>query len=132
MSVAKEYNLTFTISERNDFMRRPQIGVSNIHGNSLYHEIASFLEPNGLEMIEHIKSEIHSLDYSFEFKGVNIWGYHDSESIEIRNYPPNLPVVIFNTGGKEVVVPVSDFLTILDEWKNFVEKVPKPHWLDRR
>ncbi|MDR6157901.1 hypothetical protein QF023_001417 [Chryseobacterium sp. SLBN-27] len=131
MSVAKEYNLTFVISEMNDFIR-PEIGVSNINGSSLYHEIASFLEPNGLEMIEHIESEIRSLDYNFEFKGINIWGYHDAESIEIRNFPPNLPVVIFNTGGKEVVVPVSDFLTILEEWRIFVEKVPKPHWLDKR
>ncbi|MFN4365201.1 hypothetical protein [Chryseobacterium hispalense] len=131
MSVAKEYNLTFVISEMNDFIR-PEIGVSNINGSSLYHEIASFLQPNGLEMIEHIESEIRSLDYNFEFKGINIWGYHDAESIEIRNFPPNLPVVIFNTGGKEVVVPVSDFLTILEEWRIFVEKVPKPHWLDKR
>lgn len=131
MSVAKEYNLTFVISEMNDFFR-PEIGVSNINGNSLYHEIVSFLQPNGLEMIEHIESEIRSLDYNFEFKGINIWGYHDAESIEIRNFPPNLPVVIFNTGGKEVVVPVSDFLTILEEWRIFVEKVPKPHWLDKR
>ena len=131
MSVAKEYNLTFVISEMNDFIR-PEIGVSNINGSSLYHEIASFLQPNGLEMIEHIESEIRSLDYNFEFKGINIWGYHDAESIEIRNFPPNLPVVIFNTGGKEVIVPVSDFLTILEEWRIFVEKVPKPHWLDKR
>ncbi|WP_288244937.1 hypothetical protein [uncultured Chryseobacterium sp.] len=67
MSVAKEYNLTFVISEMNDFFR-PEIGVSNINGNSLYHEIASFLQPNGLEMIEHIESEIRSLDYNLSSK----------------------------------------------------------------
>lgn len=132
MNTAKKYNLTFYISEIDGFTRKPSIGVSNINGNALNHEIASFLEPNGLKLIEHIKSEINSLNYSFEFEDYNIWGYHDAESIEIKSFPPNLPVVIFNTGGKEVVVPIADFLLILEEWKLFVESVPKPHWLDNR
>lgn len=61
-----------------------------------------------------------------------IWGYHDAESMEIRNYPPSKPVAIFNTSGTEVIVPVTDFLKILEEWKVFVESVPEPHWLDQR
>ncbi|GAA4161760.1 hypothetical protein GCM10022217_28000 [Chryseobacterium ginsenosidimutans] len=132
METAKKYNLIFHVSEIDGLTRRPSIGVSNINGSSLNHEIASFLETNGLELIEHIKSEINSLDYGFEFKGYNIWGYHDAESMEIRNFPPNKSVAIFNTGGKEVEIPLEDFLQILEEWKTFVESVPKPHWLDRR
>ena len=114
------------------FTKRPGIGVSNINGDALNHEIASFLEPNGLELIEHIKDEINSLDYTFEFKDYTIWGYHDAESVEIRNHPSHEPVAVFNTGGKEIVVPIVDFLQILEEWKVFVESVPKPHWLDKR
>ena len=132
MNIAKKYNLTFSVSEMQGFTRRPSIGVTNININPLNHEIASFLEPNGLKLINHIKDEIISLDYSFEFKDYNIWGYHDAESIEVRNFPPNPAVVVFNTGGREVVVSIADFLLILEEWKFFVESVPKPHWLDNR
>lgn len=132
MYTAKKYNLTFYISEMPGFTRRPGIGVSNVNGNALNHEIANFLETNGLELTEHIRSEINSLDYTFDFEGYTIWGYHDSESIEISNHPPDPPVAIFNTGGTEISVPVTDFLTILEEWKVFLESVPEPHWLDRR
>ncbi|MCA6065831.1 hypothetical protein JI747_001490 [Chryseobacterium sp. RG1] len=133
METAKKYNLTFYVSELPSFTRRPGISVSrNIDGNSLNYEIASFLGNNGLEFIEIIKDEINSLDFTYEFKGYNIWGYYDAEYMEIRNYPPSKPVAIFNTGGTEVIVPVTDFLKILEEWKVFVESVPEPHWLDQR
>jgi len=114
------------------FTRRPCIGVSNTNGNTLNYEIASFLEPNGLELTEHIRGEINLLDYTFDFKNYTIWGYHDSESVEIRNHPPDPPVAIFNTGGTEITVPVTEFLAILEEWRVFLESVTEPHWLDRR
>lgn len=132
MNTAKKYNLTFYISGMPGFTRRPCIGVSNINGNALNYEIASFLEPNGLELTEHIRGEINLLDYTFDFKNYTIWGYHDSESVEIRNHPPDPPVAIFNTGGTEITVPVTEFLAILEEWRVFLESVTEPHWLDRR
>ena len=63
---------------------------------------------------------------------VNICGYHDYESIELRYFPPNPAVIVFNTGGTEVMVSVNDFLQILDEWKAFVASAPTPHWLENR
>lgn len=132
MNTSKKYNLTFCISEMPGFTRRPCIGVSNINGNALNHEIASFLEPNGLELTEHIRGEINSLDYTFDFENYMIWGYHDSESVEIRNHPPDPPAAVFNTGGTEIRVSVTDFLVILKEWKVFLESIPEPHWIDRR
>lgn len=132
MSKSNQYNLNFGVRVRHDGFRKPVIGTPIINGESINHEIASFLEPNGVELIEHIRGEINSFNYNVSFKDHTIWGYHDAESIEVRNLPPNAAVVIFNTGGTEVEVPVSDFLEILDEWEAFVQSVPKPHWLENR
>ena len=132
MSIANQYNLIFGVSNMPGFTPRPYISINLINGRPINHEIASFLEPNGLELIEHIKSEINSFNYNNPFDGYDVWGYHDAESVEIRNHPPNPPFAVFNTGGTEVLVPVNDFLQILDEWKAFVESVPTPHWLENR
>ncbi len=132
MTKSNEYNLFFSTYAMNSGKIKPTIGTPTINGNSINHEIASFLEPNGLELIEHIKSEINSFNYNNSFDGYDVWGYHDAESVEIRNHPPNPPVAVFNTGGTEVIIPLSDFLQILDEWKNFVASVPTPHWLENR
>jgi hypothetical protein len=128
---SKQYNLNFGFSNF-EGINFPEIGTPIINGSSKNCEIASFLQSNGIELIEHIRYEINSFNYNVSFKDHTIWGYHDAESIEVRNLPPNPAVVIFNTGGTEVEVPVSDFLQILDEWEAFVNSVPKPHWLENR
>lgn len=132
MSVANNYNLSFYILTLSNGLKKPSIGVSIMNGDSQNYEIANFLEPNGLELIQHIKDEINSLDFAYVFNRYKIWGYNDSESIEISNSIPNQPIVIFNNGGKEIIVPLLDFLQILDEWKAFILSVPTPHWLDQR
>lgn len=112
---------------------KPTIGTPIINGSSVNHEIASFLEPNGIQGVDSIKFDIISLlDNGEPVPNVNIWGYHNSESIELRYLPPSSAVVVFNTGGIEVIVPVNDFLQILDEWKAFVTSVPTPHCLENR
>ena len=117
MSVSNQYNLNFHIWTLSDGVtKKPSIGVPVINGNSKNHEIASFLEPNGVQGVDSIKFDIISLlDNGEPVLNVNIWGYHDSESIELRYFPPNPAVIVFNTGGTEVIVPVNDFLQILDE-----------------
>jgi hypothetical protein len=132
MTKANQYNLTFVVSPPDqNFPRMPIINL--INGiNALNHEIASFLEPNGVELVDSIKDEINSFNYNNSFSGYYVFGYHDAESVEIRNFPPNAPIAVFNTGGVDVIVPLSDFLQILDEWKAFVASVPTPHWLQNR
>lgn len=133
MSKANQYSLDFYVSNMPGFTPKPSIGISNVNGNSLNREIASFLEPNGVQGVDSIKFDIISLlDNGKPVPNVNIWGYHDSESIELRYLPPSSPVIVFNTGGTEVLVPANDFLQILDEWKAFVASVPTPHWLENR
>lgn len=133
MSIANQYNLTFDVSSPDqNFPRIPIVNLIN-GNNAINHEIASFLEPNGVQGVDSIKFDIISLlDNGEPVPNVNIWGYHDSESIELRYLPPSSPVVVFNTGGTEVIVPANDFLQILDEWKTFVTSVPTPHWLENR
>jgi hypothetical protein len=132
MTKANQYNLTFVVSPPDqNFPRMPIINL--INGiNALNHEIASFLEPNGVDLVNSIKDEINSFNYNNSFSGYYVFGYHDAESVEIRNFPPNPPIAVFNTGGVDVIVPLSDFLQILDEWKDFVASVPSPHWLENR
>jgi hypothetical protein len=111
---------------------KPTIGTPKINGSSINSEIASFLEPNGVDLVNSIKDEINSFNYNKSFSGYYVFGYHDAESVEIRNFPPNPPIAVFNTGGVDVIVPLSDFLQILGEWKAFVASVPTPHWLENR
>ena len=132
MTKSQEYNLYFSTYNMNSGKIKPNIETSIINGSSVNHEIASFLEPNGVELVDSIKDEINSFNYSNPFTGYDVWGYHDSESVEIRNNPPNAPVAVFNKGRVEVIIPLSDFLLILDEWKAFVASVPSPHWLENR
>ena len=132
MTKSQEYNLYFSTYNMNSGKIKPNIETSIINGSSVNHEIASFLEPNGVELVDSIKDEINSFNYSNPFTGYDVWGYHDSESVEIRNNPPNAPVAVFNKGRVEVIIPLSDFLLILDEWKAFVASVPSPHWLENK
>jgi len=133
MSIANQYYLDFYVSNMPVFTPKPSIGVRAINGSSVDRDIASFLEPNGVQSVDSIKFEIISLlDNGEPVPNVNIWGYHTSESIELRYFPTSPAVVVFNTGGKDVLVSVNDFLQILDEWKAFVASVPTPHWLENR
>lgn len=132
MSIANQYNLFFGISNLPGFTPKPYIATPVINGDSVNYEIASFLQSNGLECIQAIKDEINSFNYNYAFNDYNVWGYNDSESVEIRNNPPSPPIAVFNTGGKEVKIPLSVFLQILEEWKNFINSIPTPHWLDNR
>lgn len=133
MNKSNQYNLNFGVRVRHDGFRKPVIGTPIINGESINHEIASFLEPNGIINIESIRFDVKAFLFSNEpIDDINIWGHHDAECIQFRHHPPNPPVIIFNTGGREVEVPVSDFLQILDEWEAFVKSVPKPHWLENR
>lgn len=134
MSIANRYNLSFHIWTFSDGVTiKPSIGVSSVNGESINHEIASFLEPNGIENIDSIIFDINALVFDGNpIDDVDVWGYHDSESVEIRKSPLGTAVAVFNTGAREVVVPVTDFLQILEEWRAFVASVPKPHWLENR
>lgn len=131
MSIANQYNLFFSIYDHSG-VNVPTIGTPTINGRSVNHEIASFLEPNGVRLIQHIKNEINDLDYSIPIDRYEIFGYHDAEYAEIRNFPQNPPIIVFQKGSQEVIVPVNDFLQILEEWKAFVQSVPTPHWLENR
>lgn len=129
MSKANQYNLAFNYSPVQG-MRKPNIDLINPNGQ--FGEIASFLAPNGVNGIESILFDIKSLIFSGTVDDVTVWGYHDSESIEVRNHPPQPAVIILNKLGTEAFVPVNDFIEILEEWKAFLLTVPKPHWVESR
>ncbi len=111
-------------------MRKPNVDLIDPNGQFL--DIASFLAPNGINGTDSIIFDIKSLVFGGEADDVTVWGYYDSESIEVRYHPPQPAVVILNKLGMEVFVPVDDFIKILEEWKAFLFSVPKPHWLDHR
>lgn len=129
MSKAEEYNLHFIIHRRYDETVKPSIGVSLVNGESKNYEIASFLESNGVKLTQEIIDQINSFDYNHPFEDYNVWGYHDAESVEIKNPPAT---AVFNTGGIPVEIPIADFIQILQEWKTFLQTIPNPHWLSNR
>jgi hypothetical protein len=88
------------------------------------------LEPNGVRYTQNLINEISHLANSTqpisEFMVSSPCG---EDYLEFSSNPGR---VVFNTGGQDVIVPVNDFLIILDEWKAFVASVPSPHWLENR
>ncbi|GAA3782019.1 hypothetical protein [Flavobacterium ginsengiterrae] len=130
MKKSEEYNLHFNTFEFNN-TTIPIVGCSLVNGASKNNEIASFLEPNGIRLTQQIIDDIASLnlDLNIPFEGYNIWGGNQDESVEIKSPPFR---AIFNTTGKSVEVPISDFLQILQEWKTFLETIPNPHFLSNR
>ncbi|WP_291153297.1 hypothetical protein [Flavobacterium sp. UBA7680] len=132
MSVANQYNLNFYIWTLSDGVTvKPSIGVSLINGSTKNHEIASFLEPNGIRLTQEIIDDINSLnlDLNLPFEDYNIWGGNQDESVEIKSPPFR---AVFNTTGNPVEIPIADFLQILQEWKFFLQDIPNPHWLSNR
>ncbi|MGL6126888.1 hypothetical protein [Chryseobacterium artocarpi] len=129
MNKAAQYNLIFKYDLAQG-MRKPNIDL--IDSNGPFLDIASFLAPNGVNGTDSIIFDIKSLVFDGRADDVTVWGYHDSESIEVRYHPQEPAVIILNKLGTEVFVPVDDFIKILEEWKFFLLTVPKPHWLDRR
>ncbi len=130
MSIAIQYNLTFTFSPpANNFPRIPIINLINSL-NPVNHEIASFLEPNGVRYTQDLINEISHLANSTqpisEFMVSSPCG---EDYLEFFSNPGR---VVFNTGGQDVIVPANDFIQILNEWKAFVASVPTPHWLENR
>lgn len=130
MSIANQYNLHFSTYEYNGTII-PNVGCRLINGSSKNHEIASFLEPNGIRLTQEIIDDITSLnlDLNIPFEDYYIWGGNQDESVEIKSPPFR---AVFNTTGKPVEVPISDFLQILQEWKTFLQTIPNPNWLSRR
>ncbi|GAA3734923.1 MULTISPECIES: hypothetical protein [Flavobacterium] len=130
MKKAEEYNLHFSTYEFNN-TTIPSVGCSLVNGSSKNNEIASFLEPNGIRLTQQIIDDITSLnlDLNIPFEGYNIWGGNQDESVEIKSPPFR---AVFNTTGKPVEVPISDFLQILQEWKAFLQTIPNPNWLYNR
>lgn len=132
MSLANEYNLNFHIWTLSDGITvKPSIGGSLINGSVKNHEIASFLEPNGIRLTQEIIDDINSLnlDLDLPFEGYNIWGGNQDESVEIKSPPFR---AVFNKTGNPVEIPIADFLQILQEWKIFLQNIPNPHWLSNR
>ncbi|SHL34731.1 hypothetical protein [Flavobacterium chilense] len=132
MSLANQYNLNFHIWTFSDgITKKASIGVSLVNGSTKNHEIASFLEPNGIRLTQEIIDDINSLnlDPNLPFNNYVIWGGNQDESVEIKSAPFR---AVFNKTGKPVEIPIADFLQILQEWKDFLQNIPNPHWLSNR
>lgn len=130
MTKSEEYNLHFSTYEFNSTII-PRVGCRLINGTTKNLEIASFLEPNGIRLTQQIIDDIVSLnlDLNLPFEGYNIWGGNQDESVEIKSPPFR---AVFNTTGKPLEIPITDFLQILHEWKAFLQDIPNPHWLSNR
>ncbi len=127
MQKAKQYHLNFRVISSEDEGKWPEIFCNlDSSGSTINDSIASFIGGMGPEWIDHTIYEIISEDpfnkSLFEY-GVN--GSYD-EVVEISSPPA---VAIFNDG---VVIPLQDFLAILQEWKDFLNSLPYQHILSNK
>ena len=127
MNISKNYNLNFVVSTDRYGNKSPEIICKlDSSGSTINDSIASFIGGMGPEWIDHTIYEIISEDPFnkplFEY-GVN--GSYD-EVVEISSPPA---VAIFNDG---VVIPLQDFLAILQEWKDFLNSLPYQHILSNK
>lgn len=126
MNKAKQYGLNFVITNVDGFLPLPQITCDHDSlGYSINHEIASFIEPNGIKYTQSIIDELTSLGTA-SINDYVLWGANEEESIEIFSPPLR---AVFNTGGTEVIVPAQDLIEILTEWMIFLKSLNFKHSL---
>jgi len=126
MSKAKEYHLNFNVRLSSDRKSpeiicdyNPQIGTVN-------GDLASFIRDLGTERIDALIREIMDEDpFNRNIIGYEIGGSRD-DVLELFSNPPR---VVFNTGGEDLIVPLQDFLDIINEWKDYLNSLPFEHTL---
>lgn len=131
MSKASNYSLVFNVVELGSFGKSPFIDcMKDSNGFSINSEIAVFMNRLGEKDTQQIINEINGLD-AFNRTTVSeyyIDGSYD-EMVEINSSPAT---ATFNNGGGDIVVPLQDFIDLLQEWKNYLNALPYVHTLSGR
>lgn len=130
MSKANQYHLHFRVIAREDGSREPYIDTdTDASGSTINSEVANFMLLLGIRLTQSIIAEIYGCDpFSTSNNGYSIIGSFE-ETVEIYSPPAR---AVFNSGGDDVVIPLQDFIDILNEWKAFLNSLPYRHTLSDR
>lgn len=130
MSKADQYHLNFRDIAREDGSKKPTIDTdTDSTGSTINSEVANFMSLLDKELIDNVLDEIDRQDaFSTPNDGYSIIGSYE-ETVEIYSPPAR---AVFNSGGDDVVIPLQDFIDILNEWKAFLNSLPYRHTLSDR
>lgn len=127
MSKSNQYHLHFRVITREDSSNEPFINTNfDPTGSTLNSEVANFMLLLGIKSIQNIIAEIYGCEPFSTFNdGYSIIGSYE-QTVEIYSPPAR---VVFNSGGNDIVIPLQDFIDILNEWKAFLISLPYKHSL---
>lgn len=130
MSKANQYHLHFRVVAHEDGSKKPTIDTdTDSTGSTINSEVANFMSLLGKGLIDSVLDEIDRQDaFSTSNNGYSIIGSFE-ETVEIYSPPAR---AVFNSGGDDVVIPLQDFIDILNEWKAFLNSLPYRHTLSDR
>jgi len=131
MKKAKQYHLNFRVIPNDDGTKIPNV-YSDFRSNdsTIYAIVANFMDSLGPRGVDWVIDEIISLNaFNSNTNGYTIIGSYE-EIVEIYSPPAR---AVFNLGGgDDVVLPLQDFLDILEEWKLFLNSLPYKHYLSNK
>lgn len=127
MSKANQYHLHFRLIAREDGSKKPTIDTdTDTTGSTINSEVANFMMLLGIRYTNFVLDEINSTNsFNTNTNGYSIIGSYE-ETVEIYSPPTR---AVFNSGGDDVVIPLQDFIDILNEWKTFLNSLPYKHTL---
>lgn len=127
MSKANQYHLHFRVIVREGGSKEPTIDTdTDSTGSTINGDVANFMMLLGVEYTSFVLDEINRTNsFNTNTNGYSIIGSYE-ETVEI--YSPAARAV-FNSGGNDVIIPLQDFIDILNEWKAFLNSLPYKHTL---
>ena len=96
----------------------------NNNQDALAHILSGYLEFLGPRLVRFIISEIPS-----NFDGYEIEG---SAEIYVEIFTSRSTAAFSDTNEGYLELPIEDFITILNEWKDFLNSLPYKHFLSDR
>lgn len=130
MNKAKQYHLGFRVFSQDDGRKRPNVCSDTDSNGTINGDVASFMNFLGPDGIDWVVDEILSLN---AFNS-NVNGYTISGSYEVvaEIFSPPARAVFNEGGGADIIIPLQDFLDILQEWKSFLNALPYKHDLSNK
>lgn len=122
---ANLYELNLLVTQIEGFDKKPSI----ITRNPDNYDIASFIRNLGVQCTQELIDDLNSLNaFNKPIHEIYFEGSYE-ELVKITSPPAT---AIFNTGGNDCIVPLQDFLSILQEWQDFLKSLSYEHSLSNR
>lgn len=129
MNNAKQYHLNFRVFSRDDGRKIPNVYSDTGSNGTINGDVARFMDYIGPDGADWVVDEIISLNaFNSNTNGYTIIASYEVV-VEIFSPPAR---AVFNEGGTDIVIPLRDFLKILQEWKSVLISLPYKHDLSNK